>query len=73
MVADYQKRKGEKMTGEMCEVCDTPLYTDPSAEELGIYLHAIAYSDLNGEWGYRSPLPEWAMPPEGRDGVREVG
>ena len=73
MVADYQKRKGEKMTGEKCEVCDTPLYSDPGVEELGIYLHALAYSDLDGEWRYRSPLPVWAMPPEGVEGVREIG
>ncbi len=72
MVADYQKRKGEKMTGEICEVCDTPLYSDPGVEELGIYLHALAYSDLNGAWKYRSPLPAWAMPPEGMDGPTEI-
>ena len=73
MVADYQKRKGEKMTGENCTVCDTPLYSDPGVEELGIYLHALAYSDLNGAWKYRSPLPAWAMPPAGVDGPREIG
>ena len=73
MVADYQKRKGEKMTGELCAVCDTPLYSDPGVEELGIYLHALAYSDLNGAWKYRSPLPGWAMPREGVDGPREIG
>jgi tRNA pseudouridine synthase 9 len=73
MVADYQKRKGEKMTGEICPVCDTPLYSDPGPEELGIYLHALAYADLGGEWRYRSPLPGWALPPEGQEGVREIG
>jgi tRNA pseudouridine synthase 9 len=73
MVADYNKRKGEKMTGEKCEICDTPLYSDPGPQELGIYLHALAYGDLLGEWNYRSQVPSWAMPPSGREGPSEIG
>lgn len=73
MVADYNKRKGEKMTGEMCEICDTPLYSDPGPQELGIYLHALAYGDLLGEWNYRSQVPSWGMPPSGKEGPREIG
>lgn len=73
-VEDYNKRKGEKMTGEVCDVCQTPLYSDPSPEDLGIYLHALAYGDLGGEWRYQSPLPKWALPPEGVEGgVKEWG
>lgn len=72
MVADYNKRKGEKMTGQKCDVCDTPLYSDPGVEELGIYLHAVAYADLGGSWRYRSEMPGWGMPEEGMDGPREV-
>jgi tRNA pseudouridine32 synthase len=72
-VADYNRRKGEKMTGEKCPECDTPLYSDPGPEELGIYLHAVAYSDLGGKWRYRSEMPAWGMPREGVDGPREVG
>lgn len=64
MVADYNKRKGEKMNGEKCSICDTPLYSDPSPEELAIYLHALSYSDLAGEWEYRGEVPSWALPPE---------
>ncbi|EDU47290.1 pseudouridine synthase [Pyrenophora tritici-repentis] len=30
MVDQYNKRKVEKMTGKKCDVCDTPLYSDPS-------------------------------------------
>lgn len=73
MVKDYNKRKGEKMTGEVCSICHTPLYSDPGPHELGIYLHALAYADLNGKWKYRSPMPEWAKPPEGTDGPEVVG
>ncbi|OJJ51220.1 hypothetical protein ASPZODRAFT_127247 [Penicilliopsis zonata CBS 506.65] len=70
--AEYEKRKGEKLSGLVCEICDTPLYTDPAPHELGIYLHALAYSDLNGGWVYRSQIPEWALPPPGMDGLREA-
>ncbi|KAK5224575.1 DRAP deaminase [Exophiala xenobiotica] len=74
MVADYNKRKGEKMTGEKCPVCDTPLYSDPGPHELGIYLHALSYADLTvGSWSYRSPVPQWALPPDGYDGPRDIG
>jgi tRNA pseudouridine32 synthase len=60
----YHKRKGERLSGETCETCETPLYTDPGAHELGIFLHAARYSAKNGEWKYRSALPTWAFPPE---------
>ena len=73
MVADYNKRKGEKMTGEKCDVCGTDLYSDPGPQELGIYLHALAYSDVEGKWRYQSPMPSWALPPDGHDGPREMG
>ena len=73
MVADYNKRKGEKMTGETCSVCDTPLYSDPGPHELGIYLHALAYADVTpGSWSYRSPVPRWALPPDGCQGPKEI-
>lgn len=71
MVKDYNRRKGEKMTGEQCEVCGTDLYSDPSAPELGIYLHAVAYSDTKGKWAYQSPMPGWALPPDSLEGPRE--
>lgn len=68
MVADYNRRKGEKMTGHLCPVCQTPLYSDPGPQELGIYLHALAYSDLvEGGWTYRTPFPDWALPPPWSD------
>ena len=70
-VEDYNKRKGEKLTGEVCETCQTPLYSDPTPEDLGIYLHALAYGDKDGAWRYQSPLPAWALPPDGTKGARE--
>ncbi|KAL1969732.1 hypothetical protein VTN77DRAFT_8285 [Rasamsonia byssochlamydoides] len=71
-VYEYHKRRGERLSGERCEVCDAPLYTDPGPHELGIFLHAVAYSDSNGEWKYRSKMPAWALPPEGMEGPTEV-
>ena len=72
MMEEYNKRKAEKMTGHVCEICDTPLYSDPGAHELGIYLHARRYACEEGRWEYETPLPEWALPPPGTAGPTEV-
>lgn len=68
MMKEYNKRKAEKMTGERCDICDTPLYSDPGTHELGIYLHARRYACQDGKWDYETPLPEWALPPPGING-----
>ncbi|KAI0842529.1 pseudouridine synthase [Hypoxylon sp. FL0890] len=73
MVDEYYKRKAEKMSGELCEVCDTPLYTDPGLQELTLWLHSLRYEDAGGDWRYVSPLPDWALPPSGMAGPTEVG
>lgn len=73
MVDEYNRKKAEKMSGELCDVCATPLYTDPGVQELGIYLHSLRYEDAGGAWSYTSPLPAWALPPEGHAGPTEVG
>ncbi|RQM05618.1 hypothetical protein DH86_00001655, partial [Scytalidium sp. 3C] len=73
MVDEYNKKKAEKMSGELCEVCQTPLYTDPGEQELCLWLHSLRYEDAGGAWSYVSPLPSWAMPPEGMEGPTEVG
>ena len=72
MMDEYNKRKAEKMTGQFCDVCDTPLYSDPGIHELGIYLHAKRYACREGSWDYETPLPEWALPPAGMQGPIEV-
>uniref|UniRef100_A0A8H7NCC8 Pseudouridine synthase n=1 Tax=Bionectria ochroleuca TaxID=29856 RepID=A0A8H7NCC8_BIOOC len=73
MVDDYEKRRAEKMTGELCEICDTPLYSDPGSHELSLWLHSLRYEDAGGEWAYISPLPKWALPPKGMSGPTTVG
>ncbi|KAL8832450.1 MAG: hypothetical protein Q9191_000270 [Dirinaria sp. TL-2023a] len=72
LVEEYNKRKAEKMTGELCDVCQTALYSDPGEHELGIYLHAKRYACADGNWEYETDLPEWALPPPGVEGPMEV-
>ncbi|KAK3067183.1 DRAP deaminase [Teratosphaeriaceae sp. CCFEE 6253] len=71
MVEEYNKKKAERMTGQLCDICQTPLYSDPGPHELGIYLHARKYADAGGAWSYETPLPDWALPPPGTEGPRE--
>ncbi|KAH6724701.1 pseudouridine synthase [Leptodontidium sp. MPI-SDFR-AT-0119] len=73
MVDEYNKKKAEKMSGELCDICQTPLYTDPGEQELSLWLHSLRYEDAGGSWSYRSPLPAWALPPAGIEGPTEVG
>ncbi|KAH6842586.1 pseudouridine synthase [Chaetomium sp. MPI-CAGE-AT-0009] len=73
MVDNYYKKKAEKMSGEVCSVCSTPLYTDPGDQELALWLHSLRYEDAEGAWSYVSPLPAWALPPEGTSGPTQVG
>jgi tRNA pseudouridine synthase 9 len=72
MVDEYNKKKAEKMTGEVCETCGTNLYSDPGAHELGIYLHALRYACQTGKWDYSTELPDWALPPPGMNGPTEA-
>jgi tRNA pseudouridine synthase 9 len=71
MVEAYNKKKAERMTGETCDICDTPLYSDPGTHELGIYLHARRYRCEEGKWDYQTGLPDWALPPPGYEGPTE--
>ena len=73
MVDSYYKKKTEKMSGELCKVCNTPLYTDPGEQELSLYLHSLRYEDANGAWSYCTPLPKWALPPDNMSGPTQVG
>jgi tRNA pseudouridine synthase 9 len=72
MVKSYLERKGERLNGRTCETCGTELYSDPGVHELGIFLHAVSYRDMNGKWHYRSKMPRWAMPPPGMEGPTSV-
>jgi tRNA pseudouridine32 synthase len=72
MMEEYNKKKAERMTGKTCEICDTPLYSDPGLQELGIYLHAKRYECAEGKWAYETELPTWALPPEGAKGPTET-
>jgi hypothetical protein len=58
----------EMWSGEICDVCGTQLYLDPSPKELEIWLHAWKYGgkyvSSTGEegepWCYQSEPPDWA-------------
>lgn len=52
--------RAEKMNGEFCVLCQTPLYYDPSQLELGIYLHCFRTAASDGSWSYESKIPDWA-------------
>jgi tRNA pseudouridine synthase 9 len=73
MVEKYEQKRAEKMTGELCSICATPLYSDPGPHELSLWLHSLRYEDAHGAWAYVSPLPKWALPPEGMSGPTTVG
>ncbi|KAF4976830.1 hypothetical protein FZEAL_6571 [Fusarium zealandicum] len=73
MVDKYEQRRAEKMTGKVCELCETPLYSDPGSHELSLWLHSLRYEDAGGSWSYVSPLPRWALPPDGMNGPTTVG
>ncbi|RPB09246.1 pseudouridine synthase [Morchella conica CCBAS932] len=60
MVKEYQEIKAHKLSGELCSVCEAPLYTDPGSHELGIFLHAKRYECEEGRWAYETKLPDWA-------------
>ena len=64
MIEDYEKKKAERLSGDNCSLCEAPLYTDPSQQELSLWLHSVRYEDAAGSWSYASPLPTWALPPE---------
>lgn len=72
MVDEYNRKKAEKLTGELCEVCKTELYSDPGEHELGIYLHARKYACAEGKWSYETELPAWALPPDGFEGPKDA-
>ena len=69
LMEEYNRKKAEKMSGKSCEVCDTPLYTDPGPHELGIYLHARKYECAEGNWSYETDIPAWARSPHGHEDV----
>ncbi|KKA29768.1 hypothetical protein TD95_004914 [Thielaviopsis punctulata] len=73
MLENYEKRRAEKLSGETCDQCGTELFTDPGDQELSVWLHSLRYADAGGAWGYTTPLPKWALPPDGIEGPTEVG
>ncbi|KAL3230239.1 tRNA pseudouridine(32) synthase, mitochondrial [Nakaseomyces bracarensis] len=63
----YPKSEGEMIASERCDVCDSPMYTDPGPNDLDLWLHAYKYesTECNSEgkklWSYRTAFPDWAL------------
>lgn len=55
------QEKGEVLTGKTCDVCDTDLFSDPSSNDLNLWLHALTYSASDKSWSYATEFPEWAL------------
>ncbi|KTW32098.1 uncharacterized protein T551_00780 [Pneumocystis jirovecii RU7] len=55
-----ESRLGELLTGEVCNICQAPLYSDPSQNDLKIYLHAWKYKSDDNSWCFETELPDWA-------------
>lgn len=56
--------EGEQFNGNFCEECNTELYSDPSNDELSLWLHAFKYESLRNanpedNWSYSTELPSW--------------
>ncbi|QSL66633.1 hypothetical protein MERGE_001016 [Pneumocystis wakefieldiae] len=63
-IKEAEKLRGNKLdellTGEVCDICQAPLYSDPSQNDLRIYLHAWKYKSDDNSWSFETELPEWA-------------
>ncbi|KAK9448089.1 pseudouridine synthase [Limtongia smithiae] len=56
----HNAAKGEKLTGELCEICTAPLFYDPRQSDLEIWLHAQKYWSTEDNWTYETKMPSWA-------------
>lgn len=52
---------GEKLSGEICDVCSAPLYTDPGPSDMNLWLHALRYSADNQTWVFETQYPSWVV------------
>ena len=57
----YPDSTGEVLLDEECEICETPMYTDPGPNDLELWLHAYRYSSEEDGWSYMTDFPEWAL------------
>lgn len=57
----FRDSSGEMLSGENCDICNTPLYTDPGPNDHELWLHALRYRADDGEWNYETELPDWAV------------
>lgn len=56
----WDQSPGERLSGGKCEVCSSPLYTDPGPNDLDLWLHAMKYAANDGSWSFETAVPDWA-------------
>lgn len=59
--ATPEPKSGERLKGDNCKICDTPLYTDPGVCDLSLWLHSIRYAAADNSWQYETGTPSWAV------------
>ncbi|KAJ2661498.1 DRAP deaminase [Coemansia sp. RSA 1200] len=57
-LVDHVGQSVDTDTPRLCTKCATPMYPDPTPDELSIWLHAWRYSGPG--WTFESSLPDWA-------------
>ncbi|KAJ1729526.1 DRAP deaminase [Coemansia sp. Benny D160-2] len=62
-LVDHVDQSVDTDTPRLCTKCATPMYPDPTPDELSIWLHAWRYSGPG--WTFQSPLPDWASEASG--------
>ncbi|KAK9463034.1 pseudouridine synthase [Lipomyces oligophaga] len=58
--AQYLQSRGEKLLGQVCPLCESPLFSDARPYELEIWLHALKYGSKEENWEYETRIPDWA-------------
>ncbi|CUM46347.1 uncharacterized protein AC631_03999 [Debaryomyces fabryi] len=59
----HPQEDGEILSGDLCDICNTELYTDPGPNDLDLWLHAYKYEAADKSWSYKTEYPEWATMP----------
>ncbi|CUM68300.1 uncharacterized protein PRCAT00006022001 [Priceomyces carsonii] len=57
----HPQEDGEILSGKTCEQCDVDLYTDPTPNDLDLWLHALKYEAADKSWSYQTQYPDWAL------------
>lgn len=59
----HPQEDGEILSGDLCDICNAELYTDPGPNDLDLWLHAYKYEAADKSWSYKTEYPEWTTRP----------